>query len=53
MKSVVVLVVNKVKCDILNDIKSVIDDYKMSEQEYKNIFNDIIFGENDNGYENE
>lgn len=53
MKSVVVLVVNKVKCEILNDIKSVIDDYKMSEQEYKNIFNDIIFGENDNGDENE
>ena len=53
MRSVVVLVVNKVKCDILNDIKAVIDDYKMSEQEYKNIFNDIIFGESDNGYENE
>ena len=49
MKSVVNLIVNKVKLELFNDIQDVIDDYKMSEQEYKNIFNDVIFGDNSNG----
>ena len=51
MESAVTLVVNKVKLDLLNDIRDLISDYKMSEQEYKNVFNDIIFGDNNETFE--
>ena len=54
MKSVVILVLNKVKTELLYDIKDIINDYKLSEEEYNNIFRDIIFGEsNETDYTNE
>ena len=51
MESAVTLVVNKVKLDLLNDIRDLISDYTMSEQEYKYVFNDIIFGDNNETFE--
>lgn len=54
MESVVKLVVNKVKSELMYDIKETIDDYKMDEKEYNNLFKDIIFGEsNEATYDNE
>ena len=54
MISVVKLVINKVKSELLYDIKDTIDEYKMSEEEYNNIYKDIIFGEsNETTYDNE
>ena len=54
MESVVQMVLNKVKTELLYDIKDTIDSNKMSEEEYNNVFKDIIFGEsNEANYDNE
>ena len=44
--------INKVKRELFDDLQDIISDSKMSEDEYKNIFNDLIFGENDEPFEN-
>ena len=50
----VTLVINKVKNNLLSDIRDIIDDYKMTEEEYNNLFKDIIFGEpNETDYDHE
>ncbi len=52
MENTVILIINKVKRELFDDLQDIISDSKMSEDEYKNIFNDLIFGENDEPFEN-
>ena len=48
------LVINRVKQDLLYDIREVIDSYKISDTEYDNLYKDLIFGDsNEANYENE
>jgi len=54
MRSTVQLVINRVKQDLLYDIREVIDSYKISDTEYNNLYKDLIFGDsNEANYENE